>query len=291
MKAEPLELEAGGLVFPAFSYGTGPLVLCMHGFPDTPRSFRHQIEPLVEAGYRVVTPYMRGYAPSAIPDDGNYQGAILGQDVIGLLDALGEQRAMLVGHDWGAMAVQFAALIDPQRISKMITAAVPCSPSMPAAIISSYRQQKRFWYQYFFQLPVSEAVVAADDFHFIRELWADWSPGWRYGDDDIAPVLQCLAQPGVLHAALAYYKAVYDPGLHSPKLAELQSRWAVDSIAVPTLHIHGVGDECVGVELCEGMEAGYSAGLNKALIEGAGHFVHQERPAEVNKVILDFLAA
>jgi len=290
MKSESLELRANGLVFPASAYGSGPLVLCMHGFPDTPQSFRHQIEPLVDAGYRVVTPYMRGYAPSAIPDNGIYQGAALGQDVIALIDSLGEERAVLFGHDWGAMAVQFAALIDPGRISKMITAALPCSPSMPAAIMSSYRQQKRFWYQYFFQLPVAEALVAADEFRFIRELWRDWSPSWRYSEDDIAPVLRCLSQPGVLHAALAYYKAVYDPSLHSAELAELQGRWAADAIVVPTLHIHGLGDECIGVELCDGMEVAYPAGLQKALIEGAGHFVHQERPAEVNEVILGFLA-
>ena len=224
MTAESLELEANGLVFPALAYGAGPLVLCMHGFPDTPQSFRHQVAPLVEAGYRVVTPYMRGYAPSAIPTDGVYQGAVLGKDVIALMDALGEEHAVLFGHDWGAMAVQFAALIDPQRISKMITAALPCSPSMPAAMMSSYRQQKRFWYQYFFQLPVAEVMVAADDFSFIRELWHEWSPTWRYDEEDIAPVLQCLARPGVLHAALAYYKAVYDPSVHSPEIGRASCR-------------------------------------------------------------------
>ena len=98
------------VTFEAFDEGRGPLVLCLHGFPDQAGSFRHQIPALVGAGYRVVAPYMRGYAPTTPPNDGRFDAMALGEDVVALLDALEAETAVVFGHDWGAVATYFGAL-------------------------------------------------------------------------------------------------------------------------------------------------------------------------------------
>src|SRR5688572_20314197 len=109
--AKRIEIKANGIDFVAYERGSGPLLLCLHGFPDHARSFRHQIGPLADAGYRVVVPYMRGYAPTGPAPDGNYQTASLARDTIALIEALRADNAVVFGHDWGAMAAYGAALI------------------------------------------------------------------------------------------------------------------------------------------------------------------------------------
>src|SRR5580765_1168097 len=96
-------VRANGLTFATLEAGDGPLVLCLHGFPDHARSFRHQLPALAAAGFRAVAPFMRGYAPTEVPPDGPYQSAALAQDAVALIDALGYQRAAIFGHDWGAV--------------------------------------------------------------------------------------------------------------------------------------------------------------------------------------------
>ena len=103
------EVRANGLRFATLEAGDGPLVLCLHGFPDHARSFRHQLPALAAAGFRAVAPYMRGYAPSDAPPDGPYQSAVLGQDAAAMIEALGYRQAAVVGHDWGAVAAYGAA--------------------------------------------------------------------------------------------------------------------------------------------------------------------------------------
>ena len=104
--AEALQttVQANGLTFHCLEMGEGPLALCLHGFPDHARSFRHQLPALADAGYRAVAPYLRGYAPTDVPPNGPYQAAALAQDTVALIDALGGQCEVLIGHDWGAVA-------------------------------------------------------------------------------------------------------------------------------------------------------------------------------------------
>jgi len=283
-------LEARGLTFPTLEAGQGPLVLCVHGFPDHPRSFRHQVPALAAAGYRAVAPTMRGYAPGAIPADGRYQSAVLAQDVIAWIDALGYDDAVVFGHDWGAIAAYAAALAAPRRLRKLVVDALPYGTQFLTAFSTSYEQQKRSWYMFFFQTPVAEVAVAHDDFRFLERLWRDWSPGWKWPPEEMAALKETFRQPGVLQAALGYYRALFNPALDDPALAELQGRMNVAPIDVPALMIHGADDGCIGRELVAGMEAFFPRGLSTEIVPAAGHFVHQERPAVVNRLILDFLA-
>lgn len=280
---------ANGVRFATLEAGAGPLVLCLHGFPDHARSFRHQLPALAAAGFRAVAPFMRGYAPTDIPADGRYQSAVLAQDAIALISALGYSSAYIFGHDWGAIAACGAAILAPEKVTKLVTGAVPHGPAVLSAFLSDYDQQRRSWYMFFFLHPFSDAAVPHADFRFIERLWQDWSPGWRCPDEEMEALKRTFRSPGVVQAALAYYRATLNPANQDPGLSETQTRIAMSPVAVPSLVFHGARDGCMGVDLLDGMEALFPKGLRKIVLPDAGHFVHQEKPDEVNRHLIDFL--
>lgn len=281
-------VRANGLEFHYLSQGEGPLLLCLHGFPDCPQTFAAQFEYFAGLGYRVVAPYMRGYHPATIPADGCYLSAALGHDASALIDALGYDQAVVYGHDWGTAAAQGAALFAPEKVSRLITSAVPYGTAMFDAFIGNAEQQRRSWYMFFFQLPFAEAAVSLNNYAFIRRLWQDWSPGWAFPESSLQAVLDTLDKPGVLSATLGYYRALFDPAQQADRYATDQARLG-ESITVPTLHLHGALDGCIGPELLAGMEQFFSAGLTIDVLPAAGHFLHQEDPAYVNAAIAAFL--
>ncbi|MEM1246981.1 MAG: alpha/beta hydrolase [Acidobacteriota bacterium] len=282
-------VNANGLEFHYLEMGDGPLVLMLHGFPDHARTFRHQMPALAEAGYRVVAPYMRGYGATKAPDGGPFSVPKLGEDIVALIDALGAETAVVVGHDWGAAASYAAAGLAPEKISKLVTMAVPYGPGLAGAFVTDPEQQRRSWYMFFFQTPIAELAVAHDDFAFIDRLWTDWSPGFVLEESEMRLLKETLAADGTLSAALGYYRHALMP---TPEIVEqvapLAER-AQGPIAVPTLYLHGARDGCIGAELAEGMEALFTAGLTTHVLESAGHFLHQEEPETVTRALLAFL--
>ncbi len=285
-------VQANGLEFHYLSMGEGPLALCLHGFPDHAHSFRFQLPALAAAGYRAVAPFLRGYAPTEVPADGPYQAAALVQDAVALIEALGQGQAVVIGHDWGAVAAHGAAIVAPQKISKLVTLAVPHGPKLFEAFVTSQAQQRRSWYMFFFQMPFADDAVALNDFAFIERTWQDWSPGWAYPAQDMESLKATFRKPGVLQAALGYYRHTFNPALQLPELASLQEQlFGATPIHVPSLYFHGAKDGCIGAELSEGMETLFTKGIQKVIVPDAGHFVHQEKPEVVNQRILDFLAA
>ena len=281
-------VHARGIDFHTLEAGDGPLVLCLHGFPDLARSFCHQLPALAAAGFRAVAPFMRGYAPTTVPPDGCYQSAALAEDAVALIEALGYEDAVVFGHDWGAVAGYGAAIVAPERVRKLVTAAVPHAAQVMTAFTTNYAQLKRSWYMFFFQSPLAEVAIAHDDYAFIDRLWRDWSPGWSYPPDEMAALKDTFRRPGVLEAALGYYRAMFNPALQDPTLAISQGRM-MELVPVPTMCIHGADDGCIGAELFEGMADLFPRGLRVEVIPGAGHFVHRERPETVNRLVLDFL--
>jgi pimeloyl-ACP methyl ester carboxylesterase len=159
--------------------GSGPLALCLHGFPDTAHTWAHLLPALAGAGFRAVAPFMRGYAPTGLPADGAYHTGALAADAVALHQALGgDGDAVLIGHDWGAEAAYAAAAEAPGRWRRLVTLAVPPAGLDPV-LFSDYEQLRRFFYLFLFRDPggLAEAVVAADEMSFLDRLWADWSPG------------------------------------------------------------------------------------------------------------------
>lgn len=275
-------VEANGIRFGYFEAGQGPLVLCLHGFPDTAHTFLATLEALAEKGFRAVSPFMRGYPPSSGPANGDYSILRLGEDVLALIPALGHHRAHVVGHDWGAVAAYVAANLGPERLGKLVTAAVPhlrVQRPIPA-------QLRRSWYIGFFQLPrVPEWRIRRQDFALIDRLWRAWSPGWRYTAADVAPVKEALATPEGLCAALGYYRALAGRASLDP----LTRKVAFGRIGIPTLTFAGVDDGCMGIEMFENQAEGFTGPLEMIRMEGAGHFMHREDPAEFHQRLIRFL--
>ncbi|MCX8071412.1 MAG: alpha/beta hydrolase [Candidatus Binatia bacterium] len=268
----------------------GKLLLCLHGFPDNAWTFRHQLPYFAELGYHVVAPFQRGYFPTSASPDGRYQSAVLARDLLAHISALGYESADVIGHDWGAIGGYGAAILEPQRVRRLVTIAVPHGPAVLQAFLSDYEQLRRSWYMFFFQTPFAEAAVRHNDFEFIERLWRDWSPNWDFPGEVLESVKQTFRHDGVLEAALAYYRCTLDPSRQDPALAEIQTTLSMAPVCVPTLVIHGAEDGCMGSYLLEGMEALFPAGLEKYVVQGAGHFVHQEKPEAVNQRIARFLA-
>ena len=281
-------VSANGVDFAYLSQGEGELALCLHGFPDWPGTFRPLMAALANAGYRAVAPYMRGYAPTEIPPDGRYQTAVLGQDAVALIEALGAESAVVIGHDWGAAAAYGAAIIAPHRVRRLVVAAVPFGPSLPMSLIANPAQQRRSWYMYLLTSPLGEMALSFGDFGLVDRLWADWSPGFDPGAEYRAALKHMFRQPGVALATASYYKHTFLPDLQDKALADLQGRLGSSEITVKTLYLHGADDGCIGAEVAPDA-ALFKAGLETATIAGAGHFLLLEQPAEVNRRIVEFL--
>ena len=267
----------------------GPLALCLHGFPDSAHSWRHLLPELAAAGYRAVAPFQRGYAPTAVPADGRYQTGVLSLDAIGFHELLGNgEPGVIIGHDWGAPATHGAAVHEPDRWRKVVSMAVPPGAALAMAFLTNVDQLKRSWYMFFFQHPLSDMVVPANDLAFIDRIWQDWSPG-HDGAVDAAHVKDCLRDPAHLAAALGYYRASLGDGYKDAALDAIQA--AAQTVPTqPMLYLHGADDGCIGAEVAESARGMVTPNVTIEIVEGAGHFLQLERPDVVNARVIEFLA-
>ena len=274
-----------------FSYveaGSGPLVLCFHGFPDNAYTYRHLLPKLADAGYRAVAPFMRGYAPTPVPADGRYQSAVLGRDALDLIQALGADSAILIGHDWGALATYATATLEPEKVIKLITLG---SAHPGASLDRDFDYLRGTWHSYYFQLPSAEATLPHADFQFIVDWWKNASPNWNIPPGLLESVKETFRQPGVVKAALDYYRHAVNASLRDPSLEDTETKLAGGPVTVPTLALHGTHDRPKRLESFEQMDHLFSGPLTKVVIPGTGHFVHLEEPEETGRLILDFLSS
>lgn len=283
-------VSAKGIDFAYLEEGTGPLVLCLHGYPDTAYTWRYLLPALAEAGYRAVAPFNRGYAPTSLAADGRYQSGILGVDANALHEALGgDGDAVIIGHDYGALGAYAAATLAPDRWRRVVTAAVPPGPIVGQSIFT-YEQLRASWYMYFQLTPFAEFAIAADDYEYITKLWRDWSPGY---DEvlDVDHFIAAMATPEHLTAALDYYRQTLNFDLQDPELADAQTG-TLSIPPQPLLYLHGRNDGCKSPWAAENAGSVLTVpGSRAEMIADAGHFVQLEQPDIVNRLILDFLRA
>ena len=281
--------RARGVEFAYFELGSGPLALCLHGFPDTAHSWLPLMQRLAAGGYRAVAPFTRGYAPTQVPADGCYQTATLATDAVALHDALGgDSDAVIIGHDWGAPSAYGAAIAAPERWRRVVGMAVPPGPALGAAFLGNLEQLKRSWYMFFFQHPLADLVTGADDLAFVEMLWRDWSPGFA-ADDALIRVKESLGAPENLAAALGYYRATLGAGKRDPELDELQTRMGAEYPPQPLLYLHGSNDGCIGVEVARSAASMAPDNVEVRIVDDAGHFLQLEQVDTVARHILDWL--
>jgi len=286
-------VAANGITFEYLEAGEGPLALCMHGFPDTPFTYRHLLPALADAGFHAVAPFARGFAPTELPPLRHHvHTSVMVADQMALGEALGGgEDALLVAHDWGAVGAWGALSRAPQTFGRAVVMNIP-----PFEIfgenLGTYPQIKKSFYFWYFQMQrVIEERIRQDDFAFIRDIWGDWSPGYR-ADEDMGYIREALADPDHLRAALGYYWGQFDPTrFGSPEWAsEQEAAWG-GSVPQPLLYLHGTNDGCHGVSQAQVERVPGYAGPGSAaeLIDGVGHFMLVERPDEVNERIISWL--
>ena len=272
-------IHANGVEFAYLTLGEGPLALCLHGFPDTAHTWRHLMPALAERGYRAVAPFMRGYAPTEVPADAAYEVAALVADVRALREELGGgEDDVVIGHDWGAFPVYATA----GRFRRAVALAVPPPGAMGAAFLD-YEQLKRSFYIYLFQTPMAERAAAVPG--FFENLWRDWSPGYD-ASEDLDFVRRSIGEPANLSAAIGYYRAMLGTTPPSGRYPDVEP-----SVTGPVLYLHGAQDGCLAAGLAKDAINHLPEGSRAEQIDGAGHFLHLERPAEVNRLILDWLGS
>jgi pimeloyl-ACP methyl ester carboxylesterase len=290
---EPQRVQANGIDIAYLEAGPpdGPLAVCLHGFPDHAPTWAGLMPVLADAGYHVVAPWLRGYSPTGLAPDGNYQLATVALDALALADALaGDRDAVLIGHDWGALAAYVAVGHRPERFSKLVAMAVMHQGALMAKFLSTPEQLKRSWYMFFFQTPFAEMVVPADDFALVDMLWRDWSPGHQPDAAFMRALKETLGAPGSTEAAIAYYRSMLGSIPGDPALDAVQGA-GLGPIAVPTLYLHGADDGCMGADLVDEDElrAFFPAGLEVGIVPAAGHFLQLDQPEAVHARIAGFL--
>jgi len=283
-------LKVGDLAFTAWEMGEGPLVICLHGFPDTPATWRHLVPDLAAAGYRAVAVTSRGYEPSSQPVDGDYSLAALSGDVIGWIDALGADEAHLIGHDWGSSICHIAAARAPERVMSLTALAVPHPTGFAGVVATDFEQLERSWYIFLFQAAaLSDIIVEANDHAFLEKLWRRWSPEWSPDSVALDAMHRTFAKPGVTQAALGYYRTAFD-ATH-PRAAD-SADLGIVPIQTPVLGLSGASDGCIASEVFEASMPAwlFPGGRRLERIPAAGHFLHLERPEFVGERITRWLA-
>jgi len=271
--------------------GAGPLVFCLHGFPDNAHTFDRQLGAFAEAGFRAVAPMMRGYEPSSQPNDGDYSVEALASDVLAWADQLGAESFHIVGHDWGAIVAYIAGAIAPERINSITAMAVPHPARFSFALRKVPSQSLKSWYINFFQLRgVAEKAVRRNDWALIKKLWRDWSPGYELPDDEWNDLRQTFEQDGVLKAMLSYYRT----NASLPKLLGLRKSalTRLTKVAVPTLGITGAHDGCIDTRMFDHTfrPKNFPNGFQINRVPDVGHFLHREAPDVINPLIINWLS-
>jgi pimeloyl-ACP methyl ester carboxylesterase len=268
-------VDANGLSFPVVDMGAGPAVLLLHGFPDSRFLWRNQIGPLVQAGFRVIAPDLRGFGdapkPTAVQD---YRLPVIARDVIGILDALGIKQARVVAHDWGAGLAWYLAAAHADRVERLVALSVGAGGTSGTSTLA---QREKSWYFLFFQYEgIAEASLMRDDWRLFKD--------WTRGQGDVERQLKDLARPGALTAGLNWYRANVRPQMPPetpppppPKIAcPVMGVWSDRDPFLTEAHVSRSVERISGPWRYE-------------KIEGAGHWMMLDKPAELNRLLLDFL--
>ncbi len=285
-------VSANGIRQHVVECGDGPLVVLLHGFPEFWWSWRHQLPALAARGYRAVAVDLRGYGDTDKPPRG-YDLWTLAGDVSGLIGALGESRAHVVGHDWGGTIAWTLAALHPRRVRSVTVLGAPHPLAVRARVLRDPRGQGRaLAHALGFQVPrVPERSLRADGGARVERLLRAWTgPGWAATDDFAEAVARCreaVRVPGVAHCALEYHRWAFRSRFRSDgrRFAAAVAR----PPAVPVLAVHGALDPCLLPATARASAPWAGDAHRLEVLDGVGHFPHEERPDAVNALLHGFL--
>ena len=269
-----MKVETNGITLDVTTEGDGDAVLLLHGWPDSHRLWKHQIPTLVDAGYRVIAPDLRGFGDSDKPEGvDNYFILHATEDLKGLLDHLEVERAHVVGHDFGAATAWVFASLYQDRVASLTAISV----GHPAAFQSAgLEQYARSWYMFMFQFEgVAEEWLSRNDWEFVRQGFGESA--------EVEERIELLSKPGALTASLNWYRANIPPSSWISEPPELPQ------IAAPTMGVWSSSDIALGEEQMTGSQKFVSGSWRYERIDHIGHWIPVEAPDRLNALLLEHL--
>jgi pimeloyl-ACP methyl ester carboxylesterase len=270
------------------------VVLLLHGWPDDPRGLRAAAVSLQSAGFRTITPYLRGFGPTRFLSrdtirDGS--GVALAQDAIDLADALGLQRFAVVGHDWGARVAYTLAALFPHRVLRIATMALAFQPH-GAFSIPRFSQARRHWYQWFMTTDGGAKAVREHPKDFARIQWETWSPPGWFDDAEFALTAKSFENPDWADVTLNAYRGRWRLEESDSRYDALHARLTkIGRLSTPTLMIQGGQDFCDEPASSAGLDDRFTGSYRRIVIDAVGHFPAREAPAEVARAVIAHLRA
>ncbi|WP_321323399.1 alpha/beta hydrolase [uncultured Parasphingorhabdus sp.] len=276
-------VEANGQTFEVAKAGSGgKLALCLHGFPELNYSWRHQIPLLVEMGYLVCAPNLRGYGGSSKPEGVNsYRLNILVQDVAALIDASGAEDVTLIAHDWGAIVAWHFAILKIRPLTRLVIMNVP-HPKCAQREMKHWYQLKKSWYIFFFQLPwLPEKMLGRNEAQPVKQAFSKMAVDRsRFPDSELQVYADAANRPGALRSMINYYRAL----LRTPDAREIGD----GMIDIPTLMVWGEEDAAIDIRCTDGTEE-WVPDLKLQRLPAVSHWVQQEAPEKVNAILREWL--
>jgi pimeloyl-ACP methyl ester carboxylesterase len=287
--AKKTDLTVDGRKYPVIEAGEGPLVVCLHGFPDNYETWQHQIEPFVAAGYRIVCPMMPGFAPGTESTSGANTPVYAVSKIIAVIEVLlndsGEKKCHLVGHDWGALVSYMVAHERPDLLSSHAALSIPYNVNLQRVLLRCPSYIINSWYITFFQLKwFADWVVRRNNFKFFDLLYRTWCPTWENYEDRLESTKETIKAPGVLKATLSYYRnSIFGLNRASFKFRRMFN----GTITVPTLGIRGDVDGCIPEVAWNMMRPkSFPNGLTLEMMPGTGHFPQLEDPQWISERLI-----
>ena len=277
MRERVVRTEINGVELAYLEEGSGTPVLLLHGFPDTARTWKRALAFLASQNYRAIALFQRGYYPSAIPEDGDYSIRQLAEDVLGLIDRLGATKAVVIGHDWGALAAYAAAALAPAKIAAIIALAIP-----PFRVIEDSPDERRVRPHngYLARGEDSALLLEKDDFAEVDYLYTLWSPHWQGARQHAKGVKDALRREGRSRAAVDYYRS---------SLSKHDTEAFSVKLSTPAMVIYGQDEPEIRKAMFRKAGCAFSGPVTCREYSTVGHWPHLEAPDLFERDVLGFL--
>jgi pimeloyl-ACP methyl ester carboxylesterase len=268
-------------------------VLLLHGWPDDATTWLDVARQLSRAGFRTITPWLRGFGPTRFLSNSTFRDGrteALAQDALDLVNALGIRRFSVVGHDWGARIAYALAAIAPERLEAIVALSLGYSPR-GAFPVPSFEQSRAWWYQWFMSVDRGAEAIAKDPKGFARIQWDTWSPQGWFDEATFETVARSFENPDWLEITLSNYRGRWRDEPRDPRYDLLHEKIAsTEQLSVPTLMIQGGTDGTVLAKSTENKEKYFTRGYRRIVLDGVGHFPAREAPESVADAVLRHLS-